>query len=288
MKATQHHDPSLQLSIQVYAALLRFYPTHFRQEYGSHMLQVFADCARAQLRSLGMPGLAAWWSRVLFDTLTNAIEQHTQQGVDMSKTKFIQLAAWALPLGSLLTFLGFLASNRPTYSQYNFASKWPDYYANLLDAPLILVGLLSLSLGMFGLLAQYAQPSGAAGWFTLGLGGLSGIASAVGAVGLEISDSNPWWSLFFFGLVGLFLCLALWGIICLQKRLLPRWNFMPLFAGFWVPAWTVVSMAYEEITGKWLQMPDVLANGLFIVSLGGMALLGYVLVTQSGKDLAQA
>jgi hypothetical protein len=54
--------------------------------------------------------------------------------------------------------------------------------------------------------------AGSFGRFSLGLGALSGVVSAVGAIGLGIYDSKPWWSMFFLGMVFQFLGLALFGM----------------------------------------------------------------------------
>jgi hypothetical protein len=68
--------------------------------------------------------------------------------------------------------------------------------------------MLVLSVGFIGLLLRYGKGVGSLWRFSLGLGALSGGISAVGATDLGIQDSNPWWSMFFLGMVFQFLGLG--------------------------------------------------------------------------------
>jgi hypothetical protein len=98
---------------------------------------------------------------------------------------------------------------------------------------------------------------------------------------LSISDSNPWWSMFFFGWIVQYLMLALFGVVCIRHHLLPRWNSLPLLAGIWLPVFMLISMLYELSTGKWLELPDVVFIVLFMTGAVGFGLLGYLLQSDS-------
>jgi hypothetical protein len=60
--------------------------------------------------------------------------------------------------------------------------------------------------------------------------------SEIDYIGLVIFDSEPWWTMFFLGFTFIFLGLALFGVICLRKRLLSKWNAVPFLTGIWISA----------------------------------------------------
>jgi hypothetical protein len=45
--------PIMAFSLKAYQVLLATYPAKFRQEYGSHMVQVFRDCCLRAIRQSG-------------------------------------------------------------------------------------------------------------------------------------------------------------------------------------------------------------------------------------------
>jgi hypothetical protein len=277
MEKTFNEPRSLLLSTRLYRALLAVYPSEFRQAYGGPMLQVFRDGCRRALRESGATGLISLWARTLLDVVQTAIEEHAQRGVDMSKEKFIKLSGWALILGGLAEMLGWLASTRPDYDRYNAHSLPIDRYVNVAELPLLVMGMLLLSVGFTGLLVRYGKDTGAFGRSSLGLAIVSGMVSAVGMVGLGIYDSDPWWSLFFWGLTFQFVGAALFGIVCLRRRVLPRWNALPLFAGVWIPLFVVVVLIVEQFTGTWVEWPEWVFFAIWLLSLAGLAGLGFQL-----------
>lgn len=277
MKGSQSEPLPVHYSLRLYRMLLFVFPSEFRKEYGHPMLQVFRDCCRRMFLERGSFGLATLWMRTMLDTLATAIEEHSQREVNMSKEKFIRLAGWALPVGGLAVILGWLAGMRPEYDRYNFSSLQIDQYLNVADMYLVALGMLLLSVGFVGLLVRYGAESGQFGRLWLGLGAVSGLVSAIGATGLGIFDSNPWWSMFFFGMAANFLAMALFGVLCLRGRLLPKWNGLPLLAGMWVPLFLMISMLYEVISDGWLELPEAVFGLIWTLSLIGIAGVGYLL-----------
>ena len=269
---------SLILSTRLYQALLVVYPSEFRQAYGGPMLQVFRDSCQRVLRETGANGLLSLWARTMLDTLQTAIEEQLQRGVDMSKEKFFKFSGWALMLGGIAATLGWLASTRPAYDRFNYYSLPVDQVANAVVFPLIILGLLLLSMGFFGLLLRYGQESGSFGRFSLGLGALSGVISAVGVTGLGIFGNEPWWWIFFFSTIVQFLGLTLFGIVNLQRRALQRWIGLPILAGVWLPLSVLVSIIFElpRSEGGW-EWAGLVFPVLWLLSLLGLAGLGYLL-----------
>lgn len=199
----------------------------------------------------------------------------------MSKEKFIKLSGWALMLGGLVVMLGWLAGTRPEYNRFNARSLPIDRYANAVEFPMIVMGMLLLSVGLIGLFLRYGQRAGNFGRFSLGFGALSGAISAVGAIGLGVYDSEPWWLTFFLGMTFQYLGLTLFGIPALRQRTLPRWNGLPIFAGFWIPAFVLYSLIVEQVTGQWVEWPEAVFMTLWLFSLAGLAGLGYLLQSDS-------
>ena len=68
---TRHAEPPIiAFSVRIYQALLLAYPTRFRQEYGSHMAEVFRDCCLRAFRRGGLNGMTRLWLLTLFDFLS--------------------------------------------------------------------------------------------------------------------------------------------------------------------------------------------------------------------------
>jgi hypothetical protein len=267
----------ISLSASVYRALLALYPAQFKQEYAPHMAQVFRDCCRRAYHEGGIPSLLLLWARTTLDYLKTIVEEYARGGTYMTREKFIKLSGWAMVLGSAVTIIGWLADTRPQYSQYNAASLPIDRYANLVAMPIIVIGTFLLSLGMLGLLVRYGRIAGGFGRSILALGALSGVVSAMGIAGLTGDDSNLSWGMFYFGMTIQYLMLALFGIVCIKQRILPRWNGLPLLAGLWVPGYVLLSGFLELYTGTWLDTPEAVFYSIWLITLVGFAGLGYLL-----------
>jgi len=263
-------------SVQLYRALLAAYPSEFRTNYAEPMVQVFRDACRRACREGGSVALIALWARTTLDMIMTVIEEHARRGVHMTREKFIKLTGWAMILGAFLFMVGWLAANRPEYNQYNAASLPIDRFANLAGIPLAALGLVLISLGLLGMLLRYGSKAGGSRLW-LGLGAVSGLVSAVGAVWMGVDDSGPGWYLFFLGLFFQFSALALFGVVNLRHRLLPRWNGLPLLAGVWLPGIILLSGLFELTTGTMLDSPQAVFNLLWLFSLLMIAGLGYLL-----------
>ena len=267
------NDPKLvSASIWVYRGLMYAFPRGFRQEYGDAMVQLFRDmCLRG-----GKTSLAAVWGQTLLDYAVTLVSEHVNRGVEMTRSKWIQLSGWGMASSGFLFLLGMMAANRPTYSQYNAAS-WPiDPFFNSYGTVILAISLLLLAAGMAGLLARFGNQAGVLGKIGLVVGTVSGLASAVGAVGLGIVDSEPWWSLFFVGFMTVNLGLTLFGISCLRRRLFSRWNGLPLAIGTLLLLFIVASMGFIP----W-QASNSLINAVIIFFALGMALVGFRLLSEA-------
>jgi hypothetical protein len=279
----------LVVSIRLYRMLLAVYPLEFRQAYGGPMLQVFSDCCRRAVLEAGTAGLLPLWWRTLLDTIKTAIEEHSQRGVYMLRSKFIKLSGWALILGSIALLLGGLASSRPVYDRYNYFSLPIDRYANAATNPLIAMSFLLFSVGYIGLLLRYGQRAGSFGRYSLILGAFSSVISSVSYILLSAYNNVFAWLLFSFSVTIQFLGLVFFGIACLRQCTLPRWNGLPILAGVWLPIFFLTTFLIELASGKTPEYPEVIIFFILLFTLTGLIGLGYLLeIDSQAADRATA
>jgi hypothetical protein len=276
MDNTTNLPRSLIVSSRIYKLLLGVYPSEFRREYSSPMQQVFRDCLLRAEREGGPWALAELWARTMLDTVSTAVEEHSRRGVDMSREKFYKLSGWALILGPLLFLIGGWANNRPQYSPFNAAAGPLDRYANAADTPLIVLGLVFVSLGLIGMMLRFSPRLDSSG-ILLAIGALAGLISAGGVVLMAITPGDDWesvgWFTFLLGLAVQYVALTIFGIITLRRKLLPRWNGLPLLA-LWMPALLLFSLGI----GPWEPGIQVFAY-LWILTIIMFAGLGYLLLS---------
>jgi drug/metabolite transporter (DMT)-like permease len=266
--STTRKDPGLvALSTAAFHLLLLAYPARFRREYGPHMTQAFRDCCLRALRQAGPPGMLRLWSLTLVDWLKSVIEQHLLKGVHMSKARFIRISGWALILGAaaLLLAAAAAAAVSPASSQYDARYRSTDPFFQTASMILFPSAVVLISVGIAGLNARYGEKSGRLGRLGLILGVLGGVATIPAMFGLLS------WSVLIASLLLMFGGLLLFGLTALQKRPLPRGNYLPVIAGLGFPAIMIASDLYEAVTGTWLEVGSAIT--LAILSLTALALL---------------
>jgi hypothetical protein len=266
------NDPlRISLSVRVYRGLLRTYPREFRQEYGEAMVQVFRDLC---LRS-GGAGLARVWGRALLDYAVSLVSEHMERGIEMTKTKWIQLSGWGLAASGFLLMAGFAAGSRPEYNPSN-AAAWPiDPILNRMAGVLITIAMLLMSAGFAGLLERFREQASMLGLGGLFIGSFAGLTGAVGAIGLGFFQNGPWWNLLMMGILGVNLSLVLFGVDCLRQHLFTRWNGLPLAIGSVFLASALATMGPIQI--EW---PGVLEFVLLLAFALGLGLVGYLLLSE--------
>ena len=98
--------PIVSLSSQFYGLLLIAYPSHFREEYGHHMAEVFRDCCRDAQRQHGTPGVIGLWLPTLGDLAATAVVEHISER--SGNVTISTLIRWS-GLASILTGLLWIA-----------------------------------------------------------------------------------------------------------------------------------------------------------------------------------
>jgi len=271
------HKPADQslvmVSVQLYRILLTAYPTKFRREFGSYMMQVFRDCCLKTIRQSGANGMIKLWVVTLFDFVQSVISEYARKETEMKKEmkpEDIRMAGWALMVGSIVFSLGIFAGFIQTDNWYVMITL-----VALISMPLLTFGLL-------GLRRQYGDQVGGHGKNILLIGAVLGslisIIGYFGEVGPFGRGYDSIWFLIFAGPMVLFACLALFGVIALFKKPLPRWNWLPLVAGVGFPSLYLLAV----ITGS----PNPFGLLIVVLTIQSVAwvTLGYMLKSDVPKE----
>lgn len=215
----------VNISLRVYRVLLASYPQSFRQEYAPHMLQAFGDYTRRVYQQRGLASLIWWWALTFFDFANSVLEEHLQGITNMTKEKFIRLGSWALMLGGITLFIGFLVSGESS------AFGRSAFYRNIEDFLWVSMPIL-FATGYAALRRQYRDKMGSLGNFALLAGVITSLVGFLGMLAgfiLNIEDI-VWPSLMIFFMSAM-LAMALLGFDALKRGYLPRWGSFPLIAG---------------------------------------------------------
>jgi hypothetical protein len=264
----------ITVSVKVYQTLLLAYPTKFQQEYGSQMVQVFGDCCMRAIRQGGTNGMLKLWAVTLLDLIQSVISEHAQKEVQMKKEmnpEDIRVAGSALMWGAAAFVIGIMILLIGGSKLWGISVV----LTHLLSMPLLMVGLLAVR-------NRYGEKIGGLGKNILWIGAILGpFITFIGLFGLTYS-LQPLQILFIIGPAVLLACLALFGVVALFKKPLPRWNVVPLIAGIWYPILTLAYVITSMNTGDWDGGSEIGILGVvsFILSIiQGIALaaLGYIL-----------
>ena len=283
--------PIVAFSVRVYQTLLLAYPTKFQQEYGSQMMQVFQDCCLRALRQGGTNGMVRLWAVTLIDFVQSVISEHRRKEFQMKnedKVALTLLGGWALMIGAIAFWSFFPLEYVAPYSERQFAANNLERNLNLLAGYgyMLAFGVspLLLLVGLMGLRARYGDIVGNFGKNILLVGAFTGPIVAYSAT---IVGENVAWILFFAGSAVSFACLALFGIVALNKKPLPRWNVLPLIAGFWYPTMLFTALLSMMITGD-LPEDSLSFAHVSMITLQCVALfmLGYILKSDVPEETA--
>ena len=277
----------VSFSVRVYQALLSAYPTKFQEEYGSQMVQVFRDCCLRAARQEGTNGMARLWVFTLFDLIQSVISEHAHKEIEMKKEmkpEDIRMAGGAFIWGAVAFVLGMLSM------AMGGAAYW--------GVSMILITFLSMPLLVVGVLAlrnRYGHQVGGFGKNILLAGAVLGpLMTLIGLFGVGDPSQLRGFRLilllmFLIGPSFLHACLALFGIVALYKRPLPRWNFAPVIAGLGYPVLNFAYITSSTRTGDWDGGASPVwfgvALAILLVAQGiALAALGYVLKSDVPED----
>jgi len=190
------------------------------------------------------------------------------------KPEDIQMAGVALIMGGVVFLIGtsLLVTRDPNLWGVSFM------LIIYLSMPLLVVGLL-------GVRNRYGEKVGGFGRNILLMGAILGpLTSLILLFGNFLSG----W-MWLLGHAVLLACLALFGIVALYKKPLPRWNAVPVIAGIWYPT----MLLFYSITRNTLDWEGgggipMSVNAAILLGIQGVALaaLGYILKSDAPEDTA--
>jgi hypothetical protein len=257
-------NPLVAISVRVYQMLLAAYPTRFQQEYGPHMVQVFRDCCLRAVRQSGIKGMIRLWVVTILDLLQSVVSEHRQKETEMKKEmkpQDIRMAGGALIAGAVILALSGISQQVMGF----------------------FLSMMLLAVGVWGLRSRYGEQAGLLGKTILLIGVILGsLTSLAGLLGAAI---DPYWILIPAGPAVLSICLALFGVVALNKRPMSRWNALPLLAGIWYPIF-VIPAVIETFKGNWYPETANVAIPFIILQCVALSVLGYILITDTPGESA--
>lgn len=153
---------------------------------------------------------------------------------------------------------------------------------------------------MSGLRAAYGERVGSFGRGMLLLGMLGPVLWVVVMISMALIyrssnltdaevDAKGLWIVIFGGPAISLLGLTLYGLAVLRSKLMPRLNWLPVFAGIWYPVTYVLYSVYD-ISHKGVFPDQYLPALVLMVAIQFLTLciLGFVLIDDSSKELATA
>jgi len=189
------------------------------------------------------------------------------------KPEDIRMAGWALILSgaalAISTYFGALG----------------DSYWFTLTLILTFICLPLLTVGMLGMRSRYGDQVGAFGKTVLLIGAILG--PAISILGTFLQGVGELWVLIFIGPIVQFICLVLFGLVGLYTKPLPRWNILPILAGFWF----VIRMLPVVIPALTWSAADSLtvADAVFItLQVASLIALGYILKSDVPQEMTSA
>jgi hypothetical protein len=280
MNTRRAEPPIVALSVRIYQALLLAYPTSFRQEYGSHMAEVFRDCCLRAFRRGGPNGMARLWLLTLLDLMHSVFEQHLHKETFMTQSQAIKLSGWAFMLASF----GFIAILNESMTASFIA---------------LVISSILLSVGMLGLRAGYGDRVGGFGRTTL-LVGVLGMVLVFVCVGVlyriqpQIQIGNArietWMLLYEVPAIGL-LSLALYGLAALRRKPMAGLHWLPVATGVWYPAaYSSVFYYYVSYNGVWQYVEQIywVFNMMVIMQFATLCGFGFILSADTRDEMATA
>jgi len=189
----------------------------------------------------------------------------------MSKLIFIRLSGWLFIIGAI----AFLPA---AILQLDYESRRisPLMINTFFLAPLLLI------IGLLGLRARYKIGGGVL-LFGAIVGGLLLIGGEWGQYFSRVySVGVTYFGVWVGGLLVLHICLFIFGIVMIIKKPLPRWNWIPLFAGIWVPLLLLLApiLGNDDSPSQ-----KVFVIAVFVIMTVAQVMLGYMLQANVSEEL---
>ena len=246
MKNSISDIPIISFSVKVYQILLLAYPTRFRDEYSSEMLQVFRDSCLRTFQQNRWGGMTRLWALTLLDLMRSLVAEHLHTSMH-NPAPFVSFSGWALMLGAVTLLPWLITATMQEAPLCALPHGW--YVLNNISVFGFFYGLILISIGMIGLRMRFGKlvgPLGKSALLTAAFGAATPvfISIVVGIVEVLPKDyfslgepviSYLTQSALIGGSLLLFLSLLLFGILTLIRRPFSQGNGLPLVVGLVLP-----------------------------------------------------
>lgn len=205
----------------------------------------------------------------------------------MFRSRFIQISGWALILGAVALLLATAAAAAvsPASSQYDARYRPSDPFFQMAQAILFPTAVVLITIGIAGLYARYGYETGRLGRFGLIVGILGGsVTFIIMMILFRTQEGDPLWLAMMFSIACMFGGLVLFGVNALRNPALPRGNYLPVLAGIGFPVVVIASLSYEAITGRGLEMRDLIVTAIFLVTGLALLKLGQILRSEAVEE----
>lgn len=189
------------------------------------------------------------------------------------KPQDTRMAGGALMVGGVSFVLGI------------YTGIFGDYDNNLWTVSFFLLtflGMPGLVVGLLGMRSRYGEKVGGFGKNILLIGAIFGSVTSISGVLLAMKYGT----LVYAGPAVLLAGLAVFGMMVLYKKPLPRWNVLPLIAGFWYPLLFFISMVTSVNFGE--RPMSIINYVLLLIQGAALVALGYILQGDALRESSTA
>jgi hypothetical protein len=199
----------------------------------------------------------------------------------LTLSQFIRLSGWGLVLGGIFLLLTFLSDDQILIISRTFNAPPATTEMRFLAA------ILLITLGLGGLRARYGKRAGTTAKLALGVGVLGGAAGVISNLLWTMGSENGR-PLMNSSMAVMFAGLAIFGLVALRTRPMPRGNALPALAGFWWPLIWIHAYVNHALGRLGPEVPAWLSFALFFSMSFFLAWLGYVLQSDAPPERAVA
>lgn len=260
--------------MKIESILLKLYPREWRERYEEEF-RALLEQNRGSLVDLADMAWGALDAHMRPQVTEASVKP--ERRLFMNRATFVKWSGMAAILGSVLVVLALIGSLLFVDNDYPYSYGVED----TVFSSLLLAGAILLLAGTVGFWLAYARQSGGlgqAGLLVALIGLVSFSAGAVGSVMEKIGSNLPaWWEMLMFGLLGLFVGMALFAVAGVRSRTLTSFQCIPLFGGgvLGALAFLVTLGFFREQSGGTLEMVlGIVFFSVIVVVLAGMSLVG--------------
>ena len=247
------------------------------------MSQLFKDCSREALALRGTTGLITLWLATLPDLFKTAFEENFKEITHMSKEKFHRLGKWAFVLGAALFLLAFVIGGMETSTEDPLGG--PDALIEYFKLGIGPLAMLLFFVGIASLRSAYGDAAGSVAKTMLSIAAIGSLIGGIGAIGMGLMLSGePWWYLFFGGAMFMLLGIGVFGVYCMQRKVLPGLSWLFALGGLTLPLLSLAQIVFQLATDTQAN-PAEWASQLAL-GVTSLALLAAGLQLQGTQDIA--